>query len=334
MGSPYEARRGASRWALAVRSVAFFTVAVAVSGCAQGPALIPAEPPAPAVRPETHFYGYDLVYETQPAGNDLVVYKRKKNGFRLTLLQTVSTGLSSPMGIVATSGGRLYVANSGASDVLVYRSTRQGPQGPIATLDDAGEVPTGVAVAPSRRLVAVSNVSTTGGGPGSVSVYLKQRDEPSRTLTYGSDPIQGAGVAVDSNGNCFWSFNDPKTLTGSIVEFSGCKGSGTLFQTGILKAGGLAFDAGGSLYYVDQVAGIYKCDGPSSCRIFVPLGGILGLILPTNINFDGGNPQTLWVADAAGYVDALNLQGLIVYILQTVGGILDPPVGIAPAPGS
>ncbi|HEX3672136.1 MAG TPA: hypothetical protein VHT92_10590, partial [Candidatus Cybelea sp.] len=81
-------------------------------------------------------------------------------------------------------------------------------------------------------------------------------------------------------------------------------------------------------------AGIYKCDGPSSCSIFLPIGSIGGLLLPRNINFDNKNPQNLWVADAAGFVDAVNLNGLIVYVLQAVGGILDPPIGVAPAPGS
>ena len=157
--------------------------------------------------------------------------------------------------------------------------------------------------------MAVSNGSTTGGRRKRERLSEPDETEPSRILTYGSDPIQGEGIAIDSNGNCYWSFNDPKRLTGSIVEFAGCNGSGTLFKSGILSVGGLAFDRSGNLYYVDQLLGIFKCKGPSSCSLFTPV--ILGgLILPTNINFDNAKPQNLWVADAAGYIDAVNAPGL------------------------
>lgn len=315
-------------------------IAAVTGGCAPVTGVTPAPPPIAGstltARPETHFYGYDFLYASQAADNDVVVYKqkkKKKNRLTLTLFQTLSSGFSTPMGMVATPAGRLYVANSGASNVLVYRSTRQGPVGPVETLDDPGQIPVNVAVSQDRRVVAVSNESTTGSGAGSVSVYLKKAAQPSRVLTYGSDPIRGAGIAIDAAGNCFWSFNDPATLSGSIVEFAGCKGPGVPFKSGILKAGGLAFDASGNLYYVDRVAGIFKCTPGLSCQLFVSLGGMLGLILPTNINFDNRNPSNLWVSDAGGYIDALNLQGLIVYVLQAVGGVLDPPVGIAPAPG-
>lgn len=327
----------------ASRPLGLLTVVVIASGCAQIPTTVPAQPyaasplkavPETSARPAAHFYGYDLLYASQPADNDIVVYKRKKNGFNLTLLETYATGLSAPMGMVATPAGHLYVANSGASDVLVLRTTRRGPQGLIATLGDSGEVPVNVAVSTDRRLVAVSNASATNGSAGSVSVYLKKQVQPARVLTYGTHRIRGAGIAIDSAGNCYWSFNDPDTLSGSIVEFAGCKGTGTIFKSGILKAGGLAFDSGGNLYYADQLAGVYKCASPSSCSLFTPVGGLLGLVLPTNLNFDDSTPANLWVSDAAGYVDALNVQGIVAYILQTVGGILDPPVGIAPAPGS
>lgn len=281
-------------------------------------------------QPDTqHFYG---MYSSQPSSNEVVVYKR--DGFTLTRYETLTSGFSAPKGMATTPDGWWYVANSGDSNVLVYRTTRTGPSGPKATLRDAGEVPVNVAVTSSRQLVAVSNASTTRSGAGSVSVYLSRQHKPARTLTYGSDPIQGAGIAIDANGNCYWSFNDPRTLTGSIVEFAGCNGNGSLFKSGILRAGGMAFDQSGNLYYVDQLLGIFKCSGPSSCGIFALVGGSGGLILPANINFDNSNPPNLWVADAAGYIDAVNASGLIVYILNAIGGILDPPIGIAPAPGS
>jgi DNA-binding beta-propeller fold protein YncE len=313
-------------------------IAFAASGCAQGSPVGLTEPyfgtrqtsAGPATQ---HFYG-NWVYSSQPSDNEVIVDKRERNGFMLTNFETLTSGFSAPMGMATTVGGWLYIANSGDSNVLVYRSTRTGPNGPKATLRDDGEVPVNVAVTPSRQIVAVSNGSTTESGAGSLGIYLNQQHRPSRALTYGSDPIQGEGAAIDSNGNCYWSFNDPNTLAGSIVEFVGCNGNGSLIKSGILRAGGITFDQSGNLYYVDQLTGIYKCNGTSSCSIFAPIGGSGGLVIPTNINFDNRIPQNLWVADAIGYIDAVNVSGLVVYTLQAIGGILDPPIGIAPAPGS
>jgi hypothetical protein len=324
-----------SRRITSQRRVFALAMGLVVNGCAQGSPAIPAHSfgGSTALPPAVHGYGNDSMYSSQPSGNEVAVYRREGSGLTLKFKKMLTAGLSAPMGMITTPDGRLYVANSGDSDVLVYRSSRKGPEGPIATLRDDGNLPVNVAATPNRRLVAVSNASNTSGGAGSVSVYLNRKDKPSRVLTYGSDPIQGQGIAIDSSGNCYWSFNDPATLTGSIVEFAGCNGNGVLFKSGILDAGGMAFDQSGDLFYVDQPLGIYRCDG-GSCGIWLSVSGLGGLILPKNINFDNSSPQNLWIADGAGYIDAANLDGVIVYILQAIGGVTDPPFGIAPAPGN
>lgn len=311
------------------------TLVVAIAGCAQGSSVNPAQSfgtPRQVLWPAHHFYGNDWMYVSQPSDGEMVAYKRKKNGDSLKPYETL-TGLSAPMGMVASPNGQLYVANSESSNILIYRTTRHGPQ-PKTTLSDDGEIPVNVAATPKQQLVAVSNFSSTGSGAGSVSVYVNRQSTPTRTLTYGSDPIQGAGIAIDSGGNCYWSFNDPKKLSGSIVEFAGCNGSGRLVQSVLLKAGGVAFDDSGNLYYVDELFGIFQCRGTSSCHLFLSISGFLGLILPTNINFDHRSPQNLWVADAGGYIDGVSLAGIIEYLLEGLGGAQNPPIGIAPAPGS
>jgi len=94
----------------------------------------------------------------------------------------------------------------------------------------------------------------------------------------------------------------------------------------------MAFDRAGNLYYVDELLGIFKCRGSSSCSLFSPI--ILGgLIIPTNINFDSSHAENLWVADAAGSIDLVSIKGLIGYILDVLGGVTNPPIGIAPSPG-
>jgi hypothetical protein len=271
------------------------------------------------------------IYLAQFYDHDLGVYHRV--GLALTYKGSLTKGVSGPLGTVTTVNGWWYVANSGRANVLVYRSTKNGPVGPRDSLDDYGQLPVNVDVTPSRRLVAVSNGSTASGGAGSVSVYLDRQVEPSRTLTYGSDLLQGEGVAIDHNGNCYWSFNDGQH-GGSIVEFVGCTGTGSVVVSSIASAGGIAFDQRDDLFYVDQTNGVFKCKkGTTQCGNLVPVGPS-GLGLPTNINFDYKS-KYLWVADATGYIDAVDPQdGSIKLTLPTVGGPSDPPFGIAPSPGS
>jgi DNA-binding beta-propeller fold protein YncE len=279
-----------------------------------------------AFRPDAQFYGNDYVYSAQLYGNDATVYQRK--GLSLTPVETLSEGIVAPQGTVTTPSGWWYLANGGDANVLIYRSTRKGPEGPVGTLDDSGEIPDNVSVTADRELVAVSNATSVGSGTGSVSVYLKRESQPSRVLTYGSDLLQGQGVAIDPQGNCFWSFNDvskPSKL-GSIVKFDRCNGKGTLVLSGITRAGGMVFDQSGDLYYVDEASGVYKCQLTSNCKFFAG-----GFGLPTNLNFDA-KQKNLWVADAAGYIDAVNPEtGYIEYETISIGG---DPYGIAPSPGS
>ena len=259
------------------------------------------------------------------------IYKR--DGLNLQYQASLTQGVSSPEGTQTTVNGWWYVANSGHSNVLIYRTKKSGPVGPKDSLDDYGQVPVNVDVTSNRRLVAVSNGSTASGGAGSVSIYLDRQVEPSRILTYGSDVLQGEGVAIDHRGNCYWSFNDGQH-GGSIVEFPGCAGSGSVVVSTIASAGGIAFDQRDDLFYVDQTNGVFKCKkGTTQCGNLVPVGPS-GLGLPKNINFDYKS-KYLWVADATGYIDAVDPQdGSIKLALPTVGGPSDPPFGIAPAPGS
>jgi DNA-binding beta-propeller fold protein YncE len=281
------------------------------------------------IRPNAQHYGNDWMYSTTPGSGDATVYHRK--GSKLKYDKSFSVNLSTPEGSVATRSGWWYVTNNagGLSNVLVYRSTRKGPNGPIGTpLDDSGETPMNVAVTPDRNLVAVSNLMDGVSGVGNVTVYLDRATEPSRTLFYGGDILAGEGIAIDQHGNCYWSFNDlSKTgALGSIVEFAQCEGSGTPLISDIVTAAGLTLDNLGNLYYVDEASGVYKCHGLTNCKLFAT-----GFGLPVSLNFDAGDKH-LWVADATGFLDAVNPQtGEIESETASVNG---DPFGIAPSPGS
>jgi hypothetical protein len=305
-------------------------------GCGGSPTMTPSASVnlsqlSQVASPDKYIFG-KWMYTAQYYGEDLTIYKRQ--GLSLAFYKTLhDPNIASPLGTMATPNGWWYVANAGHSNVLVYRSTGHGPVGSGTTLHDDGQVPANVAVNPSRRLVAVSNFSTVSGGAGSVSVYLDRQGGPSRTLTFGSDPLQGTGIAIDRDENCYWAFNDPKTGSGSIVEFAGCNGTGTVVAQGIENVQGLALDQHRDLYYVDETTGtnngVWKCTGPSHCKMFTKPNAF---ILPVNINFDM-KQKYLWVADAAGYIDAVDKSGNVVYTTSAVGGPTDPPFGIAPAPG-
>lgn len=263
------------------------------------------------------------VYTAQLYGNDAKVYRRQ--GVSLNYRRSLMSGLASPEGMVATQSGWLYVANGGHSNVLVYRTGKNPPRRPSATLDDYGQIPDNVDVTENRNLVAVSNFSTTSGGSGSVSVYLHRRAEPSRTL-HGKTAVQGVGVAIDAHGNCYWAINDPSSRAGSIVKFSGCSGHGRQIVSGIALAGGLTFDRDDNLFYIDQTDGVHRCSGVRQCKL---LAGGFGH--PVNLNFDG-NERHLWIADASGYIDAVDPQsGKLLSSVPAHGG--EAPYGVAPVPG-
>jgi hypothetical protein len=273
-----------------------------------------------------------FMYTAQLYGNDSSVYVRTGNS--LTWFENLHTGLSAPQGTMATPNGWWYVANGGHSNVVFYRSTGHGPDGPLGSLDDYGQYPVNVSLAPDRRVVAASNGHTTSGGPGSVSVYLNRQAEPSRNLTYGSDPLLGEGVALDHQGNCWWSFYDPYTQNGSIVEFVGCSEPGTLVISSIPYPGGIVFDQRDDLYYLNQqtagnqFSGLYQCKGKSACKIFA----LKDQGDPVNVNFDH-KQKGLWVADATGSIWMVNPKNKQTTQYPAEGGPTDPPFGIAPEPG-
>jgi hypothetical protein len=315
-------------------AVGVFLFAALLGGCATssvspgGPGVDPDR--WSQIGPAAQLYGNDkLMFTAQLYGNDLAVYReqQKGQGIALKFVETLAKGVSAPEGMKTTINGWWYVANGGDSNVLIYRTHHKGPKGPVGTLDDPGQIPNNVDLTTSRQLVVVSNKGTASTA-GSVSVYLGRQTEPSRILTYGTDVVAGIGIALDKHRNCYWSFNDPTTQSGSIVEFADCKGTGTVVVSGIANAGGLAFDQHDDMYYVDQTTGIYKCKHASHCTLFAT-----GFGDPVNINFDL-KQKHLWVADATGYIDAVDPKtGKIVLTMKAEGGSSNPPFGIAPDPG-
>lgn len=199
---------------------------LAACGRSSPPLAQTAYEPAPEiVQPPAQLYGNDWMYSSQANGNDATVYKRNKHG--LTPFETLYPNINAPQGTIATPDGWWYLTNGGHANVLIYRSTRRGPKGPVDSLADAGALPVNVALTADREIVAVSNGTTAASGTGSVSVYLHRQHNPTRVLAYGRSIVEGQGVTIDRHGNCYWSFNDVSKpeYGGEIVAFTRCAGS-------------------------------------------------------------------------------------------------------------
>ena len=303
-------------------------------------------PPTPQ-RGARPFIG-GVMYTAQYYGNDVKIYSVHQTD--LKYVEQLTSGLVHPQGMATTpnlvsqglsaalrvrvhpnwsSNGGWYIANTGASNIPIFISTPSGPQGPIATLQDPGQYPIDVAASVTHQFVVVSNAFSTSLGSGSLSIFPASASLPNSYLSV-SDYVQGSGVAVDSKGNCYWSYDDLQNFSASIVEFPSCEGSAQTIVSGLGAAGGLAFDRSDNLYYVDQLAGVYKCTKTSSpCSLLSADFGD-----PVFLNFDK-SWEDLWVSDAAGYIDAVDPQsGAIISSTPATSGRSDPPIGIAPAPAA
>jgi hypothetical protein len=78
------------------------------------------------------------------------------------------TGLNRPGGECVDKAGDVFITNTNGHDVLEYA---HGGTTPIATLSDSNYYPYGCSIDPVTGNLAVSNLYTTEGGSGGVSIY-------------------------------------------------------------------------------------------------------------------------------------------------------------------
>jgi hypothetical protein len=91
------------------------------------------------------------------------------------LYQTL-TGFALPGGECKDPSNNVYVTDTGSNTIVEYA---HGNPTPIAVLSDPGQLPVACAVKTTPLYtVAVANIATTSGPPGSVSVYLSNATSP------------------------------------------------------------------------------------------------------------------------------------------------------------
>ncbi len=149
----------------------------------------------------------DLLYVADTETSDVYVFSYPKGRLKGTI-----AGLSVPAGECVDATGDVFVANTGASNVLEFA---HGGTNPIATLKDPGFFPVGCSVDPVTGNLAVTNFSTTGSAQGDVVIYKHAKGRPTGR------------------------FADPN-MFGPLL--CGYDGSGNLFVDGLTQASAFVFD--------------------------------------------------------------------------------------------
>lgn len=192
-----------------------------------------------------------LLYLSDGNSNDVYIYSWPN----LTLVGTL-TGFNLPQGMCVDKAGNVWITSTLASQIFEYA---HGGTTPINTLDDPGEYPLGCWVNPRNGDLAVSNISTTNSGPGSIAIYKGATGSPA---IY-SDPHfkRVFFLAYDSYGNLFVDgYNSsqvfqmakfkrkvftPITISGAKINFPG-----GVFTKGLkLSVGDQSGSHGNSIVY-------------------------------------------------------------------------------------
>ena len=138
-----------------------------------------------------------LIFNSSFGGND-VDYYLKGSGPNNPVAGSLSGDFNNPLGIGVDQQGDLYVANSGAENVLVYAN---GSTSPTNTLNDPDRFPADVAIS-SNGTVYVANGFGPMGASGNVVVYSAGATSPTQTLN-NRDFLHVSGVALDKAGDLF-----------------------------------------------------------------------------------------------------------------------------------
>lgn len=187
------------------------------------------------------------VYVTESASNDVQVFDQNT----LNPVNPGSfTGLSRPLGI-DVSGSKVYVANSGAQNIMVFNKCGGTPQ----TLLDPPGPPYDVALDPAGNLYVSNFYNNT--GYGEVRYYA---NASGTGVTIGDPLMQGVMfVTVDPQGDVFVA---GVTVSTMHVDWchntrrNRCKAAGAIWQnTGIPLnnwPAGIRIDASGNLVVATQ----------------------------------------------------------------------------------
>lgn len=222
------------------------------------------------------------------------------------------TGLFAPEGLAADGAGDIYVANTQASDIVVYKNDYKTH---ILTLNDPNEYPTGVDIDDAAGLAGVTNIFTTSNSPGSVSFYAtadarlirsdyKYISHPCVTVTNGRWAKIFFG-SFDKFANFYIDGTDANGAVLVGVVSGGCKAKAiiTLGTANALQfPGAIHVSTTGQIAVEDQkLATVYTYAPKLSGSLGKPVSSttLKGAKDPVGFSLTK-NDGVLWVADASG----------------------------------
>jgi hypothetical protein len=270
--------------------------------------------------------GDSLLYASQFFTSDIQVYRQSGTG--QSPVGTIVNGVINPQGMTVSSNGDLYVANTGANNILVFHKGRLNP---YRTLADPNQFPVDVAVAADGTVYA-SNIFDTSAVAGSVSKYAPGANSPTATYAVPNN-LKVLFDALNDDGTLYVNYIDLNSGLGAMVKFY--PGSNSADLTGVTTGfpGGMQFDNTHDLLGLDQLgpfAGIYELpSGTPSFEFASDNGDPLGVALVRN-------ERQVYVSDAAfGVVHQYSYPGGVEDNTISTGlGSSSPPFGVAADAGA
>ena len=164
------------------------------------------------------------------------------------VLAGMITGLNHPEGVAVDEAGYVYVANTGASNILVYA---KGSTTILRTLDDSGWYPADIAI-DSNGTVYVANIVDTDFDHGSVTVFRAGATTATRIIR-DTNFYEVHSLALDEKHNLVVCYRS-KAGIGSCDQFVNAYAPGVTRVTGLGLVNGAKFDAAGNFLVNDGSA--------------------------------------------------------------------------------
>jgi hypothetical protein len=240
--------------------------------------------------------------------------------------QITGNGMSLPQGIDVDLSGNLYVANTGASDILEFAPPYTGA--PIKTMTDPGQYPAGVEAECGTK-IWVTNIITTAGGAGTISDYSLTGTVPLHTYA-DANVTREYFLTCDPKGNVYTTWSNGNTGKVGVNKFT----KPTYHATDLTNTLALSFPGGidwegsataGVLYIGDQTGKtIQGCvNGTGTCT--------LALTMST-----AGDPVTFDVSAADDDVFTADATNVTSQVWDFAGSAFDKsitatgqPIGVA-----
>jgi hypothetical protein len=200
------------------------------------------------IEPARRHHKRTLLYGASYDGGYINIYK--ENGSNQSPIGQLTSGLTSPQGVVVDKSHQLWVANTNAFNVVAFK---RGATTPFATLSDPGYYPIAVAV-DSNGTVYAANAQGTSGQTGNVTYWKQGSSSPSGTLTYSTFQLV-LGIGVDASNNVYVTFI-PKSGPPEVAEFPAGSQNGEVLSLSDTTISDITFDKSADLVMEDGSGGL------------------------------------------------------------------------------